>query len=217
MIRCGHCKNTFNANDNPLPASDSPIKDHTNKITEQAPSTNEQIVTVAPAVPPPTWEIQEEATPNKSPYGLYSFLLIIVFVIQLSVFQTTYFTQNPSLQPAFKHLNNEFNLNIPSYKNLDEIHIIERQIGPHPHVNNALSLQLTIKNSALAEQEFPIINIALTSATGGKIAYGVFTKHDYLDLKDVGRLFKPQQLQQINLTFNKPKKEAAGFEISFGE
>ncbi|PHS72363.1 MAG: hypothetical protein COB22_04970 [Cycloclasticus sp.] len=219
MIRCGHCKTVFDANDNPLPAPITSL-DETSKqeAFEQVQLLSEQsLIDDEPSITQPIWEVANEPIKNKPPYLLCSFLLIILFLTQFITTQSNAFTQNAGLQPTFKRLNSAFGFNIPIYKNLSEIHIVERQLSLHPQISQVLLLQLTIKNSAFAEQAFPTINVALTSNSGEKVAYGSFYKETYLIDNEVNDLFKPQELKLVNLIFNKPKKEATGFEISFSE
>jgi len=217
VIRCGHCNEVFNANENKLTLSADqafPTKT-TEKINPPEPPTPEQL---PEEDAPPTiaiWESTKTTTPYKLPYGFLSFLLLLFFIAQFIFIESELLTQNTQLQPIFKKLNNSFNLSIPSYKNLDEIHIIQRQLGPHPKLNDLLYLQITIKNSALAEQPFPAIKVILTSSLGEPIAQGVFTKYDYLASNETNDYFAPQALRQINLPFKKPENKASGFEISF--
>jgi hypothetical protein len=120
-----------------------------------------------------------------------------------------------SFQPAFKRLNSAFGLQIPSYSNLDDIQIIERQLNLSAQTDQVLLLQLTIKNNALAEQAYPTINVILTSGLGEAVAQGAFTKYDYLAENDTNDFFAALALKQVSLTFQKPHEDAAGFEISF--
>ena len=131
--------------------------------------------------------------------------------------QADYFTQNTRWQPLFKYLNKTFDLHIPGYINLDEIHILDREIRPHPTLKNALELMLTMKNHALADQAYPTINLTLTSSLGEKIAAGKFTKYDYLSEDQLNNDFAASALKQVKLIFNKPRRSPSGFEIAFSE
>ena len=217
VIRCGHCHDIFDANKNKLTPSSgaAPVNETAKQTNNSISLKNEQLSNSDSSAITPIWENQKTPSHCKTPFTLFSFLLILIFIAQLAYFESEKLTQNTQLQPIFKKLNSRFNLHIPGYKNLEEIHIVQRQISEHPHLANTLSLQLTIKNAALAEQPFPTINVILTSSLGGKIAQGIFTKYDYLEPNQTNDYFAPQALQQINLAFKKPLQEPSGFEISF--
>ena len=217
VIRCGHCNEVFDANKNQLTLSADqtlpakPIE----KNNKPAYPTPEQFLEDNAPPTIATWETKKTKPTHKLPYGLFVFLFVLIFIAQFIFIESKSLTQNTQLQPIFKKLNSSFNLSIPSYKNLDEIHIIQRQLAPHPKLNDLLYLQLTIKNSALAEQPFPTIKVVLTSSLGEPIAQGLFTKYDYLASNETNDYFAPQALRQINLPFKKPEHIASGFEISF--
>lgn len=220
LIRCGHCNDIFNANENKYTppektASSNPIIEPLSQsLNKQTPP---EVTLDEEQLPPVSslWET-EQKTPKKTlPYGLISSLLVIILAIQFTLNQQEFFTQNTSLQPAFKRLNSAFGMQIPHYKNLSDFHIIERRLTQHPQLDDLLTLQLTIKNTASAEQAYPSIRVQLTSSSGEKVAQGMFTKGDYLDSNELNDFFAPNALRQIELTFKRPSKTPAGFEISF--
>lgn len=218
IIRCGHCSEIFNANKNKLtPSAEQTLsaKPSEKISTPDHPPEVEKLTEteISPAIA--TWEPVKTAPSYKLPYGFLSFLFVLILIVQIAIIESKSFTQNTQLQPIFKKLNSSFNLHIPSYKNLNEIHIIQRELSPHPQRNNLLLFQLTIKNSALAEQPFPTIKLILTSSLGEPIAQRVFSKYDYLPSNETNDYFAPQALRQIKLSFENPKSKASGFEISF--
>ncbi len=220
LVRCGHCQQVFNAHDNKItPVSSAPIDTDGPVLSAQA-ERDHKVVTFDQTdqnLDLAAWETPKTPSNRSVPYGLLCFLSALLLLTQFVYHQSSIFTQNPSLQPSFKHLNNAFNLNIPNYKNLDQIYVISRNLSPHPYLKNTLKLQLTIKNLAPAEQDFPTIHVHLSSKTGEKIASGRFSKNDYLDKNNVQGLFKPNELKQINLLFKAPQRQAVGFEIAFSE
>ena len=163
------------------------------------------------------WESPSAPVQNRFPFGFLSFILLIVILVQISMVQSEFFTQNTRLQPIFKYLNKTFNLDILGYINLDEIRIVDREIRPHPELQNALELQIIMKNHALVEQAYPSINVTLTSRLGEKIALGKFTKYDYLNKDELNDYFAPSELKHIKLIFSKPQQNPSGFEITFSE
>ncbi|OUR86012.1 hypothetical protein A9Q85_06730 [Cycloclasticus sp. 44_32_T64] len=219
LVRCGHCNDVFDANKNQLtPATSQALATEETEQTQHAePPLQDQAIGVESDAPPTIaiWEVAKTKPSYTHPFGFLSFIFAITFGVQFLYIESEMLTQNVQLQPIFKKLNSAFSLHIPSYKNLEEIQIVERQLAPHPELIDTLSLQLTIKNTALAEQHFPTINVVLTSNSGEQIAHGMFTKYDYLASNETNDYFAAQALQQVNLLFQNPKKSASGFEISF--
>lgn len=208
LIRCSHCHGVFNANEHTL--TNSAPEQITNRQTIQADDTQHDSIPSAAI-----WETPIKPIRHALPFGALSFFLCLLLLSQFAYYQSEFFTQNINLQPTLKRLNKAFDLHIPSYRNLDEIRIIDRQLSPHPVNNALLNLELTIKNTALTEQHYPSIDIVLTSSLGEAVAHGTFNKRDYLDNNETSDFFAPQELKYINLAFKKPRQSAAGFEISF--
>ncbi|MEO1889714.1 MAG: zinc-ribbon and DUF3426 domain-containing protein [Cycloclasticus sp.] len=208
LIRCGHCNDVFNANENKLITTELSGEEDKQSTQSEATSSN----TIPNAA---IWETTKIPVRHYRHLGSMSFLLAVLFFGQLIYNQASSITQNVSFQPAFKRLNSAFGLQIPPYSNLDDIQIIERQLNLSAQTGQVLLLQLTIKNNALAEQAYPTINVVLTSNLGEAVAQGAFTKYDYLAENETNDFFAALALKKITLTFQKPHEDAAGFEISF--
>ncbi|MDX2427002.1 MAG: zinc-ribbon and DUF3426 domain-containing protein [Cycloclasticus sp.] len=217
LIRCGHCNDVFNGHQHQLTPSGQPVANI--PIEKPVPTTGLETSTDNDDEPPMSaiWESPSAPVQNRLAFGLLSFTLIIVLLAQVIMLQSDLFTQSTRLQPIFKYLNKTFDLDIPGYINLDEIHIVDREIRPHPELQNALELQITMKNHALTEQAYPSINVTLTSRLGEKIALGKFTKYDYLNKDELNDYFAPSELKHIKLIFSKPRQNPSGFEITFSE
>ena len=201
LVRCGHCDEIFNA----LSKSPQP-KQAADSHTAKAALSDEQI---AP------WESKAQAATNKKrPYRLIVLFLGFALIGQVGHQNSTWLSQNIRLQPYIKQLNKALGLQIPLYQELNKIRIIERQLSEHPQSTLALLLRLSIKNTALIEQAYPQIHLLLSSDKGEKVAHISFSPRDYLEQNSMG-LFPAQSSQDIELSFDKPDTNAAGFEISF--
>jgi len=207
LIRCGHCDKVFNAYNNPL------VQQQSDYLEAVEISTAEQVVADEPAAP---WETSDSTrTDKKRPYTLVAFILSLLLITQAVYINAPLISQNINLQRALKLLNSTFHSQIPLYKDLDKIRIIERELSNHPSSDQALVLQLSIKNMAVVEQAYPHIALVLSSNDGNPLAYIEFKPRDYLDPQQTLLLFKAGTIQQIELSFEKPKAEVSGFEISF--
>jgi len=225
LVRCGHCNDIFDAIKHQLktpesvralelPQEEDPV------IAPATPAIDEQLTeeqSDEPAlIEDPIWEPGKQKQRNKIPFGLLSFIAVIVLILQLVSNYPNYFTQNTKLQPAFEKLNQAFGLDIPRYRNIDELRVLDRQMSKHPTRQNTLQLKLTIKNTAPVNQNYPAIHLTLSTAIGQNSAQVTFQKNDYLDSADRYDAFKPFSTKQITLYLNKPKDPVSGYEISFG-
>jgi|GEM_PF-564365 len=219
MIRCGRCNEIFDANKNELtPAAKKILLNKAEETTNPPDYSTDNLIPATDENEPPViaaWENVKKKPVYKLPYGFLSFLLVITLMIQVTYIESAILTQNIHLQPVIKKLNNAYNLQIPSYKKLEEIHIVQRQLSPHPNQSHLLLFQLTLKNNALVEQPYPTIKLLLTAHSGELIAEGIFNRHDYLADKETNDFFPAQALKDIKILFEKPNTNAAGFEISF--
>ena len=126
LIRCGHCQDVFNANEHKLSSSSEPAA-----LNEAAEQTNQSIALKTeqslkdnsiPIIA--SWETPKAQPQQKRPFALLSFLSLLLLIAQFSYFEAELFTQNEHLQPFLKRFNQAYNLHIPLYKNLDQIHVI---------------------------------------------------------------------------------------------
>ncbi len=207
LIRCGHCDEVFNAYNNPL------VQQQSDGLEAVEISTAEQVIVDEPAAP---WETSDPIhTGKKRPYTLIAFLLSLLLLAQAVYINAPLISQNINLQETLKLLNSTFHSQIPLYKDLDKINVIERELSNHPSSDQALVLQLSIKNMAVVEQAYPHIVMVLSSNDGNPLAYIEFKPRDYLDPQQAVLLFKAGTIQHIELSFEKPQTEVTGFEISF--
>ncbi|PCI21956.1 MAG: hypothetical protein COB62_02215 [Piscirickettsiaceae bacterium] len=223
LVRCGHCKDIFDAKKHQLTPSETtqalklvkeepPISVAQPQVTQEK---QEPITTESDDNIEAVWENKQEKTTSRVPYSLLALILLSIFIYQAFYFNVFSITQNTALQPAFEMINKSFGLNIPRYKNLDDIRVIDRQLSTHPILKNTLQLKLTVKNTAATNQDYPIINIKLTSAAGKQVAQATFHSKDYLPSADIYDPFGPLSSREFIINFNSPKETVTGFEIYF--
>ncbi len=227
LVRCGHCSEVFNAYKNKLSEPDKQrlIKDTEEQRNKEEPSiekpapnhqTTENCASESPAeTKEPSWETTQTKKRSSFPFGLLSFVFLLLLAGQIIYINSDSLVQTPSLQPFFKQANKAFGFHIPTYRSINDIQVVERQLKPHATLQNVLTLQFTMKNTALVEQNYPNIHLILTSSSSEKVAQNTFTKFNYLQDNESHDFFKPQSLKFVSLSFKKPQKNALGYEISF--
>lgn len=199
LVRCGHCEDVFNANEHLIP---------------QAP---QQSVTAATTPPQPiaaSWEKRPAKSTKNTSYTFFCSLLLLLLAGQFVYFDNALILNNKALRPSIDQLSQRFNLNLPYYQNINEIHIIKRQVTVHPYIKAALEFNLIIKNSATVQQSYPDIRLSLTD-NSTTLAQKTFTPQHYLPKDLINTAFAAQAEQPIELSFYEPSSSSNGFEIEF--
>lgn len=210
IIRCGHCDEVFNAHDNQLKSNNDLVGNH---LASAAATDQQNTRTTSPRAP---WETPPSKAIKRSySYGAIAAGLSILLLVQIGHMKPELITQQLALQPALKQINAALGLQIPLYKDINKIIIVERQISNHIDSNQAMRLQLSIKNTAAHEQPYPTIQLLLSSTHGEQQAYLNLSPSDYLNQHDSPLRFPAFSTKQIHLNFSKPHSEINGFEISF--
>jgi predicted Zn finger-like uncharacterized protein len=102
------------------------------------------------------------------------------------------------------------------FRDLDQIHLVSRELTSHPALSGRLRLSATIVNRADRAQPYPDIEVALLDATGNSVFSRRFTPDDYLDPeRPPGAAMAPQAHLPLTLDMEDPGGEAVGFELQF--
>ncbi|ORU89406.1 MAG: hypothetical protein A6F71_00100 [Cycloclasticus sp. symbiont of Poecilosclerida sp. M] len=223
LVRCGHCNEVFNVLSHAIeePQEAAVQAKPYLRLVDSTPATEEPKTEQKhspeqeddPSVT--VWEKDLTAEKTTSYYDLLSIVLLLALVFQFIYFKPEILYQNTSLQPFLQHIDTSFNTDIPRYKSLTYIRVVSRQLFPHSSVKNALRLDIVIKNTAAASQEFPTIAILLTSNLDEETAYGTFIKEQYLPKTNHHSFLAAGETKFITISFHTPRKQVTGFEIKF--
>ncbi len=102
------------------------------------------------------------------------------------------------------------------YRDPGKIHLVSRDIHPHPSRTGVLVLSSTFVNLAERAQPYPDVTLSLMNEDNAALAQRTFSPGDYLP----GGLRPEQPLQPgthvpILLEFADPGEDAVGFELEF--
>jgi len=101
-------------------------------------------------------------------------------------------------------------------RDLEQIHLVSRELTSHPFVTGRLRLSATLVNRATQEQPYPDIEVALLDAAGEVVQKKRFTPADYLDPgRSPGAAMAPQAYLPLILDMEDPGEQAVGFELQF--
>jgi hypothetical protein len=101
-------------------------------------------------------------------------------------------------------------------RDLDSIHLVNRELRSHPIIPGRLRLSATIVNRAQRSQPYPDIEVALLDSAGQVVLRERFTPSDYLaagSAADGG--MTPQAYLPLTLELADPGAQAVGFELQF--
>jgi len=142
--------------------------------------------------------------------------LTAVIVAKLSEFYGTPIFEQPFVKSAKVRLGLQEPPAEKPYRDLDQIHLVNRELKSHPFQADRLRLTATIVNRAQRVQPYPDLEIILLDASGKPISEARFIPDDYLiegASKDSG--MTPQAYLPLTLDLPDPGSEAVGFELNF--
>ncbi len=144
---------------------------------------------------------------QSNPWGLGTSILFIIFIFQVYYFEAYNLSQNSTLRPWLKKICSEStNCQLPKYRNLDEITILNGSFEP---VNNHYIFNTVVINQALFAQQRPSIKLTLIDFTGRSFASRTFYPTDYS--KQPTSLLEPNLAEKITLSIAAPSSKIGGY------
>ena len=117
----------------------------------------------------------------------------------------------PWLVRACAHLG----CSLPIWHDPSAMHILTRDVRPHPSVSDALMISTSFRNEAQWPQHWPNLLLTLADLDGQTIASREFKPSDYLGLGASERTIEAGQTASITLEVRDPGKQAVAFEFDF--
>ena len=103
-----------------------------------------------------------------------------------------------------------------SFRDLDRIHLVSRELTSHPGQPGRLRLSATIVNRASRSQPYPDLEILLLDAGGQVVASQRFVPGDYLAAdRPANAKMAPHAYLPLALDLEDPGEQAVGFELRF--
>jgi hypothetical protein len=104
----------------------------------------------------------------------------------------------------------------PVFRDLDQIHLVSRELKSHSFKAGTLQLTATIVNRAPRSQPFPDLEVTLLDAGGEAVSHIRFTPTDYLaDGATADSGMTPEAYLPLVLDLPDPGNQAVGFELNF--
>lgn len=142
--------------------------------------------------------------------------LAVVIAIKLSEFYEKPLLDLPIVESAKVRLGLQEPPAAKPFRDVEQIHLVSRELKSHPFRPDLLRLTATIVNRASRTQPYPDIEVILLDAAGQPISEAQFVPKDYLiegESTDSG--MTPQAYLPLTLDLPDPGSEAVGFELNF--
>jgi predicted Zn finger-like uncharacterized protein len=187
MVRCGHCREAFDARadfiaDEPDPQLDLPILDEpvapatASAIAEQGrPATlAERIELVAdqPVTPP---------VARQWPWIIGNVALLLILLLQGSYFfRTELAVALPGLKPMLVSACAKLNCAVPLPRDTEQIGIESSSLEAHPQAPNQITLHALLRNHASHVLAYPALELSLNNLDDRPLARRILQPKDYL-------------------------------------
>lgn len=144
-------------------------------------------------------------------------LVIAVFVaFGIAEFQGQPLLERPQVRSMLEGLGLREPPPAASFRDLDRIHLVSRELRNHPERPGWLRLSATIVNRASRNQPWPRLEVTLLDAAGQTVTRKVFEPRDYLSAdSDAGKGMAPQAYLPLVVELEDPGMRAVGFELEF--
>jgi predicted Zn finger-like uncharacterized protein len=143
-------------------------------------------------------------------------LLITSLFAEYIWFNRHQLSQIPQLQVWIEKLCQQVNCNNILVRDASKIELITRNIYSHPNENNALMINITMKNNADFAQPYPIMQIDFSDIRGGTVAARRFLPTEYLQITSKQlRLLQPDASTSFTMEVQDPGKQAKTYEFIF--
>lgn len=225
QYRCGKCNKVNNAldalfdtwpepSDKPPAASDMPTLGASLDLDAAAQARRKP----TDAALSGDWEEEQPARPH---WMRFSWIAMAVIVITFAIFWLADFHGKPiSERPLVRESLMKVGLiDTPRervFRDLDSIHLVNRELRSVPGSKSLLQLDATIVNRADLKQPYPVLEVVLINGVGQVVSRSRFAPRDYLASgSDVTAGMTPDAYLPFSVEIDDPGKRAVGFELEF--
>ncbi len=218
VIRCRHCQLEFTLSLTPR----TPARgENTASLREEAPFKINLSPEALDRLAIQEQQTQTNKTTAKRPrargtwaWTLANLLLILGFFVQYSYFMRAPLSRHPEFRPWLEKLCHYAHCRVPLLRDLKRIQIIARNISPHPTVAGALTVSVTLLNTAPFTQPFPGLALSFYDINHRPLAQRQFKPAQYLPTGiKVDQGLPPQTPLAIKLELVDPGRQAVNYEF----
>ncbi|WP_022947792.1 zinc-ribbon and DUF3426 domain-containing protein [Methylohalobius crimeensis] len=138
----------------------------------------------------------------------------LLLIIQIFVFERERIAQEPHLRPLLAGFCHWLGCELPPFRNLDAIEVVDRALYPSKNAANGYEFHLVIVNHGPYPQPYPLLKLTLTALDGTAIAQRIFKPEEYLSAVPAP-MMPTHQLIFVHLTPAAPHRAVGGFQFEF--
>ena len=225
-VRCGVCKEVFNAIAVDTPDGDSRVDDTESVEDTAGPGENEQESydlfneehnqTLSHVVPDHIREAQEHPSHwlSTTIWSIGIVLLTATLFLEYIWFNREQISRLPEIQDALIEICLQHDCSQLVLRDSSKITLLNRNIYSHPEHKNALKVELTFQNSSNFSQPWPLMQVVFSDVRGNPVAARRFTAEEYLGSKP-DQSIKPEGSVAVTMEIQDPGKQAVTYEFNF--
>ncbi|MCK5122106.1 MAG: zinc-ribbon and DUF3426 domain-containing protein [Methylococcales bacterium] len=164
---------------------------------------------ISDIAPPPEQSLTLETESKQQPtlYKIGIGFCLVCLVFQVYYFEGYNLTQNPTFRPWLEKTCQSINCRLPTYKNLDEISILD---GSFEAIDdNSYLFKAAFINQSAFTQALPSIKLTLQDFTGQTFAKRIFHPRDYS--KSTSTLIQPDISTEVIMSIAAPSGNIGGY------
>ncbi len=213
-LRCGECRNTFDAMDSLSSTLPGGLEQTmtTENMTQKHP--------VLSRAKNASSEKPYSATPAQDRARKYM-LWVAIGLVTLALLQTLYASRNwfahqPITSSVTRSICKTLGCNITPKRDPTKIKVTSRNVYAHPNEPGSLIITATMKNNASYEQLIPLVEVSFLDKDNNTIAFRRFSPEEYTQKSRVNKkLFTPNETLTLRIKIEDPGKEAVTFQFNF--
>jgi len=141
--------------------------------------------------------------------------LALGLVVQIAVADRARLAADPVWRPRIIALCDLLRCQVPAWHEPAALHIISREIRPHPSAPGVLLVTATFRNDAAFAQAWPQLQLSLTNLDGDSFGLRRFSPREYLGSDPATPLIDAGQSATITLEIVDPGRRAVAFGFEF--
>ncbi len=141
--------------------------------------------------------------------------LALLLITQSIVSEREQLAADATWRPWLVRACAQLGCSLPIWHDPTAMHILTRDVRPHPSVSDALLISTSFRNEARWPQHWPNLLLTLADLDGQTIASREFAPSDYLGLGATEGTIEAGQTASITLEVRDPGRQAVAFEFDF--
>lgn len=149
-------------------------------------------------------------------WSLGCLLLAVLLGTQMAWAKRDALIRSTVTGPALTELCRTLGCRLPNVSDLSKLHLVSRDIRPHPSVPDALIISATLRNDARFTQPYPVISITLSNLDDQRVAMRRFKPSEYIAdarTRQVG--LAPGTDAALTFEVKDPGSDAVAFQFGF--